>query len=317
MADETQEPEAGGASATTPSEVPPSSWAIGSRLLLELLDRNQGCVSSFALRRALEDAGVPDSRGVAVRLRYFDFDEPDELPKPDRRWFAHARSFYTEEAFERLRRVQEEQATRAETADTVKEVDEEDDIKPRNERRQARQEEARLGTYVVGALENIYQSDYAPTESPYAFDVHSERPGSEFENVDAIAVHWRSERIAEIVSVEVKLDFTARLLQQARNYSRFSDRVWVAVPVLADVADVAEALRDYDPLLFEHVLEVGLGILACRRRPGRSYEIVPVQWPRRNHPDAVEREQFLERYRSSFEAAGVLAPRTRTRYPVF
>ncbi len=73
--------------------------------------------------------------------------------------------------------------------------------------------------------------------------------------------------------------------------------------------------ESFDPLLFEHVVETGLGILACRRRPGRSYEVVPVHWPRRNHPDSVERELFLERYRRQFEQAGVLPPRSGRRYP--
>jgi len=57
--------------------------------------------------------------------------------------------------------------------------------------------------------------------------------------------------------------------------------------------------------------------LACRRRPGRSYEIVPIHWPRRLNPDAVEKDLFLERYRKHFERAGVLAPRGGHRYPTF
>jgi hypothetical protein len=104
-------------------------------------------------------------------------------------------------------------------------------------------------------------------------------------------------------------------VQQARNYGRFSDRVWIAVPVLAEAADASGALREFDPLLFEHVVDAGLGILACRRRPGRSYEVLPVHWPRRSYPDPVEKELFLERYRRSFEEAGVLAPRGGHRYP--
>src|SRR5262249_31436121 len=49
---------------------------------------------------------------------------------------------------------------------------------------------------------------------------------------------------------------------------RFADRVWLAVPVLAEVAEASSALRDFDPLQFEHVIDVGLGILAYRRRSG-------------------------------------------------
>jgi hypothetical protein len=183
--------------------------------------------------------------------------------------------------------------------------------------RRNRQEERRLGTYVVSTLENIYQSDHTPDDAPYVFDVHNDRAGTEFENVDVMAAHWRSPKVVELVAVEVKLDFTARLVQQARNYGRFADRVWIAVPVLAEAADASGALREFDPLLFEHVIDTGLGILACRRRPGRSYEVLPVHWPRRMHADQVEKEAFLERYRRQFETAGVLAPRGGHRYPAF
>jgi hypothetical protein len=149
------------------------------------------------------------------------------------------------------------------------------------------------------------------------FDVHNGRAGNEFENVDVMAVHWRSSKVVELVTVEVKLEFTARLVQQARNYGRFCDRVWLAVPVLAEAADAAGALREFDPMLFEHVVDTGLGILACRRRPGRSYEVLPVHWPRRMRPDLVEKDGFLERYRRQFEQAGVLAPRSGHRFPAF
>jgi hypothetical protein len=120
----------------------------------------------------------------------------------------------------------------------------------------------------------------------------------------------------DLVTVEVKLDFTAKLVQQAHNYCRFSDRVWIAVPVLADVSDSAQALREYDPALFDYVVDIGLGVLACRRRPGKSYEVIPVQWPRRLHPDPVEKEAFIDRYRTDLESACVVAPATRQRYAV-
>ena len=158
---------------------------------------------------------------------------------------------------------------------------------------------------------------HTPDDAPYVFDVHHDRAGSDYENVNVLAIHWRSSKVAELISVEVKLDFTARLVQQARNYGRFSDRVWIAAPLLAEAADASAALRDFDPQLFEHVVEAGLGILACRRRPGRSYEVLPVHWPRRLAPDPVEKEGFLERYRPHFEQAAVLAPRAGRRNPVF
>ncbi len=302
----------------SPSELPsPEAWEVGTHALRELLQQNGGIVSSRALRQALERKKIPDARRLVLSMKFFDFDAPLEgRLKPPFRWRSHARSFYSEEAFAELEHAQEQKATKAEqVVASEPEPEEEEHDLPQKERRRSRQEERRLGTYVVSTLENIYQSDCAPEDSPYVFDVHSDRAGTEFENVDVMAAHWRSPKSVELITVEVKLDFTARLVQQARNYGRFSDRVWLAVPVLAEASDAAGALREFDPLLFEHVVDTGLGILACRRRPGRSYEVLPVHWPRRSRPDQVEKEAFLERYRRQFEQAGVLAPRGGHRYP--
>ena len=112
---------------------------------------------------------------------------------------------------------------------------EEEVPKPVAPTREYRQEEARLCTYVKDALADLYGTDYGP-DVEYVFDVHNERPGSEFENVDVLAVHWRSDQHVEIVAVEAKLAFNARAVHQASNYSRFADRTWIAVPVTADLA---------------------------------------------------------------------------------
>jgi hypothetical protein len=310
----------GASRAISPSSAPnPTDWATALQVLQDLLSRHSGCVSSRALRTALEGRGIPNARDLVVRLRYFDFEAPDDqIPKPSFRWHGHAKSFYSPERFQRLQQEQAIEATNAEQAEIAapEEQEEEDEAAPREARPRNRQEERRLGTYVVSALENIYQSDHTPEDASYVFDVHSDRPGTEFENVDLLAVHWRSGRCVELIAVEVKLDFTPRLVQQARNYGRFADRVWVAVPVLAEATEASTALRDFDPMLFEHVVDVGLGILACRRRPGRSYDVVPVHWPRRVHPDPVEKELFLERYRLHFETASVIAPRAGRKYPM-
>jgi hypothetical protein len=304
------------------ASVAPSAeaWEVGTQVLRELLQQNGGIVSSRAMRQALERKKVPDARRLVVSMKFFDFDAPHEEGelKPPFRWHSHAKSFYSEEAYAKLQNAQEQKATRAEEVAVAEpEPEEEEHDTPAKERRRNRQEERRLGTYVVSTLENIYQSDCTPEEAPYVFDVHNDRAGTEFENVDVMAVHWRSPKVVELVTVEVKLEFTARLVQQARNYGRFSDRVWLAVPVLAEAADAAGALREFDPLLFEHVVDSGLGILACRRRPGRSYEALPVHWPRRMRPDPVEKDGFLERYRRQFEQAVVLAPRSGHRFPAF
>jgi hypothetical protein len=307
---------------SSPSAPPdPMHWATSLEVLRDLLNK-EGCVSSLALREALERRGIPDARDMVIRLRYFDFDAPDDVqfPKPDFRWHGHARSFYSPERYQTLQKAEEVKATVAENeevaaAATDSEEAEEEVYAAARARPKYRQEERRLGAYAVSTLESLYQSEHTPEDSDYVFDVHSDRPGTEFENVDLLAVHWRSSKTVELIAVEVKLDFTARLVQQARNYSRFADRVWIAVPVLAELSEAANALRDFDPMLFEHVVDSGLGILACRRRPGRSYEVVPVHWPRRIDPDPVEKELFLERYRKHFEAAGVLPPRGGRRYP--
>lgn len=311
-------PDASTEDATQSSTPSPADWATGVQVLQELLSRNGGCVSSQGLRNTLEQRGISNARALVVRLRYFDFDSPDdEVQKPSSRWYGHARSFYSPERYEALQKKQEIEATNAEQAEVSEpeEPEDEDEAAPREARPRNRQEERRLGTYVFSALENIYQSEHMPDEAQYVFDVHNDRPGTEFENVDVLAVHWRSSKCVELVSVEIKLDFTARLVQQAKNYGRFSDRVWIAVPVLAEAAEASTALRDFDPMLFEHVVEVGLGILACRRRPGRSYDVVPVHWPRRVHPDPLEKELFLERYRKAFEDAGVIPPRAGRNFP--
>ena len=117
------------------------------------------------------------------------------------------------------------------------------------------------------------------------------------------------------MAVEVELEFSVEAVQKARSDARFSDRVWLAVPVLADVADAAAALRSENPSLFDHAIDAGLGILACRPQSDRSYEVVPVQWPTRSTPDPVEKEALLERYRRHFEQARVIAPRGHYRYP--
>jgi hypothetical protein len=119
----------------------------------------------------------------------------------------------------------------------------------------------------------------------------------------------------DIVTVEVKLKFTSFLVQQARNYTRFSERVWIALPVDATSAkDASVELRAQDTLLFEHVVASGLGILACHRGRGGAYDVFPVHWPSRQAVDERERELFIERYRPQFEESRVIPPAARS-YP--
>src|SRR5262245_30713678 len=80
----------------TPSEPPPLHvWTAAIEALNEQLRRNTGCVSSLALRKALEQRGLPEPRALVVQLRYYNFDEPDEaLARPSFRWYTHSKSFY-------------------------------------------------------------------------------------------------------------------------------------------------------------------------------------------------------------------------------
>lgn len=163
-------------------------------------------------------------------------------------------------------------------------------------------------------MEELYASDAGPEDKPFVFDVHSARKGSSFENVDLIAVHWRPRNVCDLITVEVKLEFSAHAVQQALNYARFSHRAWVAV--LVESGSASELVRKA-PTLFEYAISRGLGILACRRRQGKSYDVFPVHWPLRNQLDPLEEEEFHERYREHLEQAGVIEPRNGWRFPRF
>ena len=76
----------------------------------------------------------------------------------------------------------------------------------------------------VPALEDLYFSESNADEKDFVFDVHSYRKGSSFENTDLIAIHWRSDKVYDLIAVEVKLGFSAQVVQQALSYTRFSHR---------------------------------------------------------------------------------------------
>jgi hypothetical protein len=158
-------------------------------------------------------------------------------------------------------------------------------------------------------LEDLYTSDANSEEYPFVFDVHSSRPAGSFENVDLIAVHRLPLDFCDLITVEVKLEFSAQVVHQAVSYTRFSHRVWIAVPV--DTDSHSSELRDLNLSLFEYAISRGLGVLACRRRKGRSYEVFPIHWPLKNQLDQLAEEQFKERYRAEFEEAGILEPKKK------
>lgn len=278
-----------------------SDLEIAKEVLLGLLENNGGCVSTRVLVKALEKRGVEDTSSVIALLK-FPSEDGESVPE-----FHHlGRSFFTPDAY----RAEEER--RARSADqSVGETPTEGEP---NEARQYRQEETRLCSYVQSALDDIYGTQFGP-DTEYSFDVHNDRPGSVYENVDLLCVHWRSQEVVEIVAVEAKLEFNAIAVQQAMNYSRFSDRVWIAVPISSEIAEAGQELRANDPLLFDYVVENGIGILACKRRQGRAYQVSPIHWPKKMNPDLLSRHQALERYRYKLEIAEVIPPKDRQSFP--
>jgi len=300
------------ASAAAPQQSGAESWALAFRVLRELLEANDGVVSSTALRRELEGThSIPNARDLVIELEFFNPEASVErgIPTPSFKFHHLGRSFFSEQKYAEELQKQQEQATKqADVASNEVSATEPDEPSPT---RTNRQEEARLVTYVKGALEDLYSSEANSEENSYVFDVHSHRKGGTFENTDLIAVHWRSDRVCDLVTVEVKLEFISQVVQQALSYTRFSHRVWLAVPVDTD----SHSELQKNPALFEYAISQGLGILACRKRKGRSYEVSPIHWPLRNSVDPLEEEEFLERYRPEFEEAGVVEPKGRKRPP--
>lgn len=164
--------------------------------------------------------------------------------------------------------------------------------------------------YIRDSLALVYESEFQPEGAEQIFDVHNDRAGSDFENVDLLGFHWRSPESVETIAVEAKLVFSARLVQQAANYQRFANRVWIALPCSS-----ADELRESDERLFDYVVERGLGVLACIRRRGRSYEVEPIHWPRYQQVDSLEGAALIERHRATFEDAKVIAPAAHARFP--
>jgi len=189
-----------------------------------------------------------------------------------------------------------------------------EDIKEVREKRHRRADESRLcKSYVLPFLRALYHTDSKPKDYENAFVVQDQRPSTDFRNVDLLAVHWRTHEIAELVTVEAKLGFTSQLVQQAANYSRFSHRVWIAVVVEPgiEVEEIVASLKEEDELLFEYVLSLGLGVIACQKGRGGSFNCYAIQWPRKQQPDNFEKMSFMECYRETFEEAGLLERQKR------
>jgi hypothetical protein len=296
---------------TTELGISESDWKLAFQVLEGLLKSDDGCVSSRALREDLEEKhGIPDARPVVVALKYFDPESSRERgsPLPSFKFHHLGRSFYSDDKYAQELKKQEDTTTKEAEKASSRELS---DIVPEEVTvsRSYRQEEARLVQYVKRALEELYTSDANSEEYPFVFDVHSSRPAGSFENVDLIAVHRLPLDFCDLITVEVKLEFSAQAVHQAVSYTRFSHRVWIAVPV--DTDSHSSELRDLNLSLFEYAIFRGLGVLACRRRRGKSYEIFPIHWPLKNQLDPLAEEQFKERYRAEFEEAGILEPKKK------
>jgi len=300
------------------SDTADSSRVLGRsfEVLEQLLQKNNGVVSSVQLKKELMarlKMVEPEARNLMVGLQILDEATAQLIGKPDAKTYHHGRSFYSKLKYDIdvLTQTDKEADTKEQEAGEAKEEKVLADEAPIS--RQNRGEEARLGPYVMRLLEDIYASELATKDIKYVFDVHNERAGSTYENVDLIAVHWRSETTVDLVAVEVKLDFSATAVHQACNYTRFANRVWVAAVVKGEGSEAARSLRLINNGLFEYAVSRGLGIIACRRTKGSAYQAVPIHWPRWQNPEPIEREQFLERYRAVFEQAEVLEPEKKRR----
>src|SRR6266478_4900090 len=145
----------GTAPATTAGPATPETydWALAFRVLGDLLTANDGCVSSMELRRELQtNHGIADARPLVVELKFFNPESSIErgIPTPNFRFHHLGRSFYSEARYnEELKKQQEATTKEADNAtDEVPFVEAEEPAASRTNR----QDEARLVTYVKGAL---------------------------------------------------------------------------------------------------------------------------------------------------------------------
>ena len=281
-------------------------------LLQQLLKTSEGMVSNVQFKRdIISKLKLPEHLAAqCVKVLQFldDAEAEQRVGRKGAKTYYHARSFLSKERYsDALLQTDNEAEQKGQEAQNEREPEQ-----PEKESRQNRQEEARLGVYVKAAMERIYDSENVSKDTPHVFDVHQERPGSSFENVDLIAIDWRSATTVDLVSIEVKLDFSAIAVHQACSYMRFSHRVWVACVVTSEANSAALELRTTDSGLFDYVLSRGIGILACRRTQGRGYVVFPIHWPQWQNPEPVEKELFIERYRATFEQAGVVEKQRRS-----
>lgn len=275
----------------------------------------EGKVTPQSLRRLLaDDLGGAFKEAMSMLRCYDPAAEPEDpsAPKPPCVYHRRGYTYYSQEAYIELEEQVQADADEAGKADESQtSIDNEEESRQESVRRQ---DEKRMAVYVLQTLADIYASEYCET---CAFDVQNSRSGAKYENVDIIALDWRSPNVVDIVTVEVKLEFSSLPIQQALSYRRFSNRVWIAVQVEKSFSQCAVYLRTTQPLLFQYAVDQGLGILACKRAPGRGvFEVAPIQWPRFYPTDYLEREAFIQRYRECFEESCVIPKNEAQSYPM-
>jgi hypothetical protein len=95
------------AAATPPPVDASAGWNTAVAVLTDLLQKaTDGAVSSQAVRKELENRGVPEVRQLVARLKAADFESPDAL-QATIRWHHFGRSFLTTDAFREAQRSQE------------------------------------------------------------------------------------------------------------------------------------------------------------------------------------------------------------------
>lgn len=266
-------------------------------ILLELL-KKRNSISSVLLSRELDRANITNQKPILDALsRIADGATDDEgVANFVGKIFKRGRTFYSKSGLDTLEKEAERMESAAISEVQQSEADEEIQV-PKKEKVKRKQDEARLIPHIMQAIANIYQDDATPEGVKYVFGVHNTHAGNEFENVDVLGFHWRAQEDIEVVTVEAKLEFTARLVQQANNYRRFSHRVWIALP-----GHTENTLRDEDQHLFDFVIESGLGIMLSQNSK-KNIEFRPIHWPRLQAPNRFEMLRFQERYLDQFTEA--------------
>ena len=279
----------------------PIEWKAAFQILKDGLEKNDGILSSKLLRAYLNSPNIKDIEEVFRQLKYYDQDNPFDVSfdRPDFKWLHKGRSFYSEERYNKEFAVADK-----EEIEILEEKSEEEGPIDFERKRAYKKSEEKLCKYIEYELKTIYDSKIRP-DNENVFSVYRRKSGGCYGNVDLLAVSWITEKDFELVAIEVKLKFNEELVQQACNYGRFADRVWIAFPVVGNPFECASVLRESNPLLFDCVLDMGLGILAVGRvGKGGRYTVKPIHWARRLAPNKADRLDFTERYKEYLEEAG-------------